>query len=65
MDFIRGEHIFFMVCPKDIVIAKPRNFDDHIQWLIEHKHFEEAFEETKNNPKELKKHSYTVKRIKT
>jgi hypothetical protein len=43
LDYIKGENIFFVVCPKDIVIAKPRNFDDHIQWLIDHQHFEVEF----------------------
>lgn len=27
---------FFIVSPKDVVLAKPRNPDDHVQWLMEH-----------------------------
>lgn len=33
---------FYVISPKDIVIARPRDVDDHIQWLVEHEEYEEA-----------------------
>ncbi|EDV26694.1 uncharacterized protein TRIADDRAFT_54975 [Trichoplax adhaerens] len=36
------ESQLFIVTPKDIIIAKPRDQDDHIDWLIMHENFEEA-----------------------
>lgn len=40
LDFIQEENMYFIVSPKDIVVAKPRNMDDHIKWLIDHQKFE-------------------------
>ncbi len=40
LDFLRDENTFFVVCPKDIAVAKPRTLDDHIDWLIERQKFE-------------------------
>ncbi len=34
------EQIFFVVSPKDIVIARLRDQDDHITWLLEQDMFE-------------------------
>ena len=40
LDFLRDENTFFVVCPKDIAVARPRTIDDHIDWLIERQKFE-------------------------
>ena len=32
--------MFFIVSPKDVVVARQRDKDDHIQWLLEHAKFE-------------------------
>lgn len=32
-----------MVAPKDLILAKPRDLDDHVTWLLEHEKFKEAF----------------------
>lgn len=34
------EHMYFIVSPKDIVLARQRDKDDHIQWLLEHAKYE-------------------------
>ena len=34
------ENMYFIVSPKDIVIARQRDQDDHITWLLEHEMFE-------------------------
>eukprot|EP01126_Amoeba_proteus_P049870 TRINITY_DN5851_c0_g1_i16.p1 TRINITY_DN5851_c0_g1~~TRINITY_DN5851_c0_g1_i16.p1 ORF type:complete len:820 (+),score=181.45 TRINITY_DN5851_c0_g1_i16:313-2772(+) len=35
LDFSPAELLFYLVSPKDIVVAKPRDLDDHITWLLE------------------------------
>ncbi|QDZ18206.1 vacuolar protein sorting-associated protein 41 [Chloropicon primus] len=36
------EPMYYIVSPRDIVLARPRGPDDRIQWLLENKKFEEA-----------------------
>lgn len=36
--------MFYVVSPKDLVAAKQRDVDDHIQWLLERKRYEKALE---------------------
>lgn len=55
LECLPEEGLYFIICPKDIVIAKPREEDDHVTWLVQHKEFEEALEIVKN--KALKKHT--------
>eukprot|EP00899_Mesostigma_viride_P008015 jgi/Mesvir1/17214/Mv07628-RA.1 len=38
------EPLYYIASPKDLVVAKPRDADDHIAWLLEHKKFEQALE---------------------
>lgn len=35
-----GESLFYIISPKDIVVAKERSQDDHIDWLLEKKKYE-------------------------
>ncbi|KAJ3146963.1 Vacuolar protein sorting-associated protein 41 [Geranomyces michiganensis] len=37
-----AENTFYIVSPKDIVVAKPRTLADHVEWLVERKRYEEA-----------------------
>ncbi|CAB3979402.1 vacuolar sorting-associated 41 homolog [Paramuricea clavata] len=52
------ESLFFIISPKDIVLAKPRETDDHIDWLVEHKMFPEALSSVEVNQKVLKRNNY-------
>ena len=36
---------YIVLSPKDIVIVKPRDRKDHIDWLVDHQRYEEALEE--------------------
>ncbi|MBA0852751.1 hypothetical protein Goshw_009374 [Gossypium schwendimanii] len=36
------EPIYYIVSPKDVVIAKPRDAEDHIAWLLQHGRHEKA-----------------------
>jgi hypothetical protein len=44
LEFYPTEDMFYILSPKDIVAAYPRDQDDHIQWLLEHRKYEEALQ---------------------
>ncbi|GFX98927.1 vacuolar protein sorting-associated protein 41 homolog [Trichonephila clavipes] len=44
LDSLADEGLYFILSLKDFVVAKPRNEDDHIKWLLEHERFKEAVE---------------------
>lgn len=49
---------FFIVSPKDIVVASLYDTDDRIEWLLSHGKFELALEAvTTNNGKDCKRHT--------
>eukprot|EP00808_Paulinella_micropora_P028449 g15869.t1 len=61
VDYLPGhsgaESLFYIVSPKDIVVARPRDLDDHITWLLEHEMYAEALLAAQNSPPgTLKKH---------
>jgi hypothetical protein len=37
-----SEDMFYVASPKDVVVAKERDLDDHIKWLLERSRYEEA-----------------------
>ena len=37
---IPEENLFFIVSPKDVVVSRLRDMDDHISWLMEHERYE-------------------------
>ncbi len=37
-----GEVLFFVVSPADVVVVRPRDQADHIEWLVDRERFEEA-----------------------
>lgn len=50
----RFDDAYYIVAPHDIVVAKPRDVDDHVHWLIEHSRFEAAFSEARLQQRNLK-----------
>jgi hypothetical protein len=52
-----SEALYYIVSPKDIVVATPRDLDDHISWLLERKRFEQAYNDADRNPEQLRKHT--------
>jgi len=50
----------YVVSPKDIVIAKQRDEDDRVTWLLQLNRHREALEAVKEFGKKLKKHTYQV-----
>lgn len=40
-----GDPYYLVLSPKDIVVVRPRDWRDHVGWLVERKRYEEALEE--------------------
>ncbi len=49
-----------IVSPRDVVIARRRDEDDHISWLLDMNKYREAMATAKLYGKKLKKHNLTV-----
>ncbi|CAG5117731.1 unnamed protein product, partial [Candidula unifasciata] len=58
LESIAEENLYFIVSPKDVVVARLRDQDDHITWLMDHGRYEEAMAAASEHSKELKTHSY-------
>ena len=58
LEYLYDDKHYFIMSPKDIVLGKPRDEDDHIEWLLDHKQFEQALEQTQKQQKLLKKYNY-------
>lgn len=44
LEFLDEEDMFYVLGPKDMIAARPRDMDDHIEWLMDHERYGEAFE---------------------
>ncbi|KAH8092455.1 hypothetical protein BXZ70DRAFT_950969 [Cristinia sonorae] len=40
-----GDPYYIVLSPQDIVVVKPRDWRDHVAWLVERKRYEEALDE--------------------
>ncbi|GJE87282.1 vacuolar assembling protein VPS41 [Phanerochaete sordida] len=43
---------YVVMSPKDVVFVKPRDWRDHVAWLVERKRYEEALDEIEKHSKE-------------
>ncbi|MES1917128.1 MAG: hypothetical protein MHM6MM_008887, partial [Cercozoa sp. M6MM] len=50
-------HMRLIVSPFDVVMAVPRDADDHIDWLLRQQHFKKAMLAAKTYEKELERHT--------
>lgn len=57
LEYIEGENLMLVVSPKDVVVAKPRDLDDHLDFLIEREKYEEALMEAELSAKQLFRHT--------
>lgn len=57
LEFNPQESTFYILSQKDIIIAKPRDADDHITFLVEHERYEEALRYAEEHESEIKVHS--------
>ncbi|MBN3324662.1 VPS41 protein, partial [Atractosteus spatula] len=56
LEHSEGESLFYIISPKDIVVAKERDQDDHIDWLLEKKKYDEALMAAEISYKNIKRH---------
>ncbi|XP_041737125.1 vacuolar protein sorting-associated protein 41 homolog [Coregonus clupeaformis] len=56
LEHSEGESLFYIISPKDIVVAKERDQDDHIDWLLDKKKYEEALMAAEISFKNIKRH---------
>ncbi|KAI9486141.1 MAG: hypothetical protein EXX96DRAFT_471553 [Benjaminiella poitrasii] len=54
LDFLMEEDMFYIMGPKDLIAARSRDQDDHVEWLLEHERFGEALEAIRANPNSKK-----------
>lgn len=55
-EYSEGESLFYVVSPRDVVVAKERDQDDHIDWLLEKKKYEEALMAAEISQRNIKRH---------
>uniref|UniRef100_A0A4W4ETN3 Vacuolar protein sorting-associated protein 41 homolog n=1 Tax=Electrophorus electricus TaxID=8005 RepID=A0A4W4ETN3_ELEEL len=60
LEHSEGESLFYIISPKDIVVAKERDQDDHVDWLLEKKKYEEALMAAEISFKNVKRHDVQV-----
>lgn len=64
MVFLPGENFYFIFCPKDLILAKRREEDDHITWLMERGKFSEALTRiTSNKDRNNRCYKHTVESV--
>jgi hypothetical protein len=55
LEYCAEDNVYYILSQKDIVIAKPRDVEDHIEWLIQHESYMEALRCARENEGKLKK----------
>ena len=56
LHYLLDDQFFFIVSPKDVVIGKPRDVDDRIDWLMDKNNFAEALNVAEKSCKVIKRH---------
>jgi len=51
------DQFYFIMSPRDVVVGKPRDQDDHVDWLLEHQRFQDALKVTQEKSRYLKRHT--------
>eukprot|EP00004_Rigifila_ramosa_P019763 TRINITY_DN5059_c2_g1_i4.p1 TRINITY_DN5059_c2_g1~~TRINITY_DN5059_c2_g1_i4.p1 ORF type:complete len:836 (-),score=199.40 TRINITY_DN5059_c2_g1_i4:379-2589(-) len=51
------EALYYVSAPKDVVIARPRDVDDHVSWLLAAERYADAFDAAVENEKLLRQHN--------
>ncbi|XP_071158448.1 vacuolar protein sorting-associated protein 41 homolog [Mytilus edulis] len=57
LECLPEENLFYIVSPKDIIVSKLRDEDDHVTWLIDHEQYEEALAVVQQKENTLQKHN--------
>jgi hypothetical protein len=55
LEHLTEDRHYFIMSPKDVVLGKPRDEDDHIEWLLQHGQFEQALQQAGLEARQLKR----------
>lgn len=58
MSVLTYDHFVYICAPTDLIIAKPRDMDDKVDWLKDRLRFDEALEVVRVHERELRKHTF-------
>jgi len=56
LECLPSDNMFYVVSPRDIVVARPCDKDDHIAWLLSRRKYVEALADANMHQAELKRH---------
>lgn len=51
LEYCQTDNAYYILSQRDIVVAKPRDLDDHVQWLLSKESFDEALKFVKEQEK--------------
>ena len=58
MSVLSIDHFVYICAPNDLVLAKPRDMDDRVDWLKDRLRFDEALEVVRTHDSQLRKHTF-------
>ena len=58
MSVLTYDHFVYICAPTDLVLAKPRDMDDKVEWLKDRLRFDEALEVVRVHENQLRKHTF-------
>jgi len=58
LDHLTLDSHFYLVSPKEIVVAKPRDLDDNIAWYLEKGQYEKCLRAMEGRERELQRHDF-------
>ena len=57
LEHLLGDKQYYVISPNELVIGKPCDMDDHIDWLLDHDKYSDALSSAEQNHKLLARHS--------
>jgi len=57
VEFCLEDKHYFVMCPTEVVMGKPRDIDDNIEWLVDHEDYSKALMVAESNVRMLDRHS--------
>jgi hypothetical protein len=54
LEFSAVDNVYYVLSQKDIIVAKPRDLDDHVKWLLEREKYSDALKCVKENENTIK-----------
>ena len=57
VEFSLEDKHYFVMCPSDVVMGKPRDIDDNIDWLLDHEDYSKALMLAESNVRSLERHT--------